>query len=106
MSEHQTPRDRKLGRRARIAVFAGIIVVAAAAPAFAYWVVSVAYANGNYSLAQADTLPAGATPTAATTPAANSNTVGLTFNTSATTTSGDRSHQLPDHQVRDRFEHG
>lgn len=88
MSEHQTPRDRKLGRRARIAVFAGIIVVAAAAPAFAYWVVSVAYANGNYSEAQADTLPAGATPTAATTPAANSNTVGLTFSTSAETTSG------------------
>jgi hypothetical protein len=88
MSEHQTSRDRKLGRRARIAAFAGIIVVAAAAPAFAYWVVSVAYANGNYSLAQADTLPAGATPTAATTPAANANTVGLTFDTSATTTSG------------------
>jgi Bacterial Ig-like domain len=88
MSEHQTPRDRKLGRRARIAAFAGIIVVAAAAPAFAYWVVSVAYANGNYSLAQADTLPAGATPTAATTPAANSNTVGLVFSTSAETTGG------------------
>ena len=103
MSEHQTPRDRKLGRRARIAVFAGIIVVAAAAPAFAYWVVSVAYANGNYSLAQADTLPAGATPTAATTPAANSNTVGLTFNTSATTTSGAAVTSYLIYQVRDRF---
>jgi Bacterial Ig-like domain len=88
MSEHLHSKNRKFGRRARIAAFAGIIVVAAAAPAFAYWVVSVAYANGNFSLAQADTLPAGATPTAATTPNANSNTVGLTFDTSATTTSG------------------
>lgn len=88
MSGHLHSKGRKFGRRTRIAAFAGIIVVAAAAPAFAYWVVSVAYANGNFSLAQADTLPAGATPTAATTPAANSNTIGLTFDTSATTTSG------------------
>jgi Bacterial Ig-like domain len=88
MSKRLHSKNRKFGRRARIAAFAGIIVVAAAAPAFAYWVVSVAYANGNFSLAQADTLPAGATPTAATTPNANSNNVGLTFSTSATTTSG------------------
>ena len=57
-------------------------------PALAYWVVSVVYANGNFALAQADTLPAGSTPVAATTPSAHSNTVGLTFSTSATTASG------------------
>jgi hypothetical protein len=69
--------------------FASVFVVAGvAAPAFAYWIVSVAYAAGNFSVAQADSLPAGSTPTVATTPAANSNTVGLTFDTSATTTSG------------------
>jgi hypothetical protein len=77
-----------MSRRARAFAFAGMFVVAAAAPALAYWVVSVAYANGNFALAQADTLPAGSTPVAATTPSANSTTVGLTFSTSATTAGG------------------
>ena len=89
MSATRQPRQHRLSRRARMMAFAGIFVVAAAAaPAFAYWVVSVAYAAGNFSVAQADTLPAGSTPTAATTPSANSNTVGITFDTSPTTTSG------------------
>jgi hypothetical protein len=89
MSAARQARKHRLSRRARIMAFVGIFVVAAAAaPAFAYWVVSVAYAAGNFAVAQADTLPAGSTPTAAITPSANSNTVGITFTTSATTTSG------------------
>jgi hypothetical protein len=77
-----------LSRRARVIVFAGAFIIAAAAPAFAYWVVSVAYANGNFAQASADTLPTGSTPTAAVTPSGNSNTIGLTFATSSLTSSG------------------
>ena len=89
MSAPRHTRHHRLSRRARMMALAGLFVVAAAAaPAFAYWVVSVAYAAGNFAVAQADTLPAGSTPTVATTPSLNSNTVGITFSTSATTSSG------------------
>jgi Bacterial Ig-like domain len=79
---------RRLSRRSKFMAIVGIAVIAAAVPAFAYWAVSVAYANGNFSVAQADTLPTGATPTVQVTPSANSNTVGITFSTSVTTTGG------------------
>jgi len=76
------------GSTSRAIGFAAAFMIAAAAPAFAYWVASVAYANGNFAEASADTLPGGTTPAAATTPSANSNTIGLNFNASVETSGG------------------
>jgi hypothetical protein len=74
------------GRAARFVVaVAGVFCLVGIGVASAYW---IATDSSNPAAAAGDTLPAGLTPTAATTPAANSTTVGLTFSTAATTTGG------------------
>ncbi len=57
------------------------VLLTGATGAFGYW---LATSTGNPSLATADTLPTGSTPTAATTPNPNSTTVSITFAAAST----------------------
>jgi hypothetical protein len=77
----------RLGGRAPklVAAVLGLPLLMGIGVALAFW---TAADSSNPAGAAGDTLPAGATPTAATTPAANSTTVGVAFATSATTAGG------------------
>ena len=78
-------RPRRPGRGLRLLLAAlGAVVgvlLTAATGAFGYW---LATSTDNPSLASADSMPTGATPSAATTPSANSTTVAVTFAAAST----------------------
>ena len=78
-------RPRRSGRRLRLLVAAlgalvGVLLTGATG-AFGHW---LATSTDNPSIAIADTLPTGATPSATTTPNPNSTTVSITFAAAST----------------------
>ena len=77
------PHGPRRGLRLLLAAFGAVVgvLLTGATGAFGYW---LAVSAGNPSAAAADALPIGATPSAATTPSANSTTVAITFAAAST----------------------